>query len=50
MFSKHYQIRGLGELATVGVAPVIINTIYNAIGIRFKTLPVTPEKVKLFFK
>jgi CO/xanthine dehydrogenase Mo-binding subunit len=26
-------------------APAIINAIYDAIGVRFKSLPVTPEKV-----
>jgi CO/xanthine dehydrogenase Mo-binding subunit len=26
-------------------APAIINAIYDAIGVRFKSLPVTPDKV-----
>jgi CO/xanthine dehydrogenase Mo-binding subunit len=27
------------------LAPAIINAIYDAIGVRFKSLPVTPEKI-----
>jgi len=29
----------------VGVAPAIANAIYDAIGVRIKDLPITPEKV-----
>lgn len=34
-----------GEGTQLAPAPAIINAIYDAIGIRFKTLPVTPDKV-----
>jgi len=34
-----------GEGTQLAPAPAIINAIYDAIGIRFKRLPVTPEKV-----
>jgi 4-hydroxybenzoyl-CoA reductase subunit alpha len=34
-----------GEGIQVAPAPAIINAIYDAIGVRFKSLPVTPEKV-----
>jgi 4-hydroxybenzoyl-CoA reductase alpha subunit len=34
-----------GEGTQLAPAPAIINAIYDAIGIRFKSLPVTPEKV-----
>jgi len=34
-----------GEGTQLALAPAIINAIYDAIGVRFKTLPVTPEKV-----
>lgn len=37
--------KGAGELAMVSPAPAIANAIYNAIGIRFKELPITPAKV-----
>ena len=34
-----------GEGTQLAPAPAIINALYDAIGVRFKTLPVTPEKV-----
>jgi 4-hydroxybenzoyl-CoA reductase subunit alpha len=34
-----------GEGTQLAPAPAIINAIYDAIGVRFKSLPVTPEKV-----
>jgi 4-hydroxybenzoyl-CoA reductase alpha subunit len=34
-----------GEGTQLAPAPAIINAIYDAIGVRFNTLPVTPEKV-----
>jgi len=34
-----------GEGTQVAPTPAIINAIYDAIGVRFKSLPVTPEKV-----
>ncbi|OGP92631.1 MAG: hypothetical protein A2156_04555 [Deltaproteobacteria bacterium RBG_16_48_10] len=34
-----------GEGTQLAPAPAIINAIYDAIGLRFKSLPVTPEKV-----
>jgi len=40
-----YGAKGVGEAGMVGVAPAIGNAIYDAIGIRFRDLPVTPEKV-----
>jgi xanthine dehydrogenase molybdenum-binding subunit len=40
-----YGVKGMGEAALVGVAPCLTNAIYNAIGIRFNDLPITPERV-----
>lgn len=40
-----YGAKGFGEAPTIGVAACIANAIYNATGIRFKELPITPEKV-----
>jgi carbon-monoxide dehydrogenase large subunit len=40
-----YGAKGLGEPGLVGVAPAIANAIYDAIGVRIKDLPITPEKV-----
>jgi CO/xanthine dehydrogenase Mo-binding subunit len=37
--------KGLGEVPSVGVAPAIANAIYDAIGIRFTRLPITPNRV-----
>ncbi len=34
-----------GEGTQLALAPAIINAIYDAIGVRFKSLPVTPDKV-----
>ena len=40
-----YGAKGLSEGGQVPVAPAIVNALYDATGIRFKELPVTPEKV-----
>jgi len=37
--------KGVGEVALVVTAPAIGNAVYDAIGIRFKDLPITREKV-----
>ncbi len=37
--------KGIGEIAIVGVAPAIINAVYNATGKRVRQLPVTPDKL-----
>ena len=34
-------VKGLGEVATVGVAPAVVNAVYHATGQRFRRLPVT---------
>jgi xanthine dehydrogenase molybdenum-binding subunit len=40
-----YGAKGVGEPSTLGVAPAVANAIYDAIGIRFTEIPITPEKV-----
>lgn len=40
-----YGAKGIGEPVTIAAAPAILNAIYNAIGIRMKEIPVTPEKL-----
>jgi xanthine dehydrogenase molybdenum-binding subunit len=40
-----YGAKGCGETGLVGVAPSIANAIYNATGIRFADLPITPAKI-----
>lgn len=37
--------KGIGEPATVPTAPAIANAIYDAVGVRINTLPITPEKI-----
>lgn len=40
-----YGAKGVGEPGCVPVAPAIANAIYDAVGVRIKDLPITPEKV-----
>ena len=37
--------KGLGEVPTVGVAPAIANAIYDAVGVRLRRTPFTPDRV-----
>jgi len=39
------RAKGIGEPSLVPTAPAIMNAIYDAIGVRIKTLPATPEKI-----
>ena len=40
-----FGAKGLGELGMDPVAAIISNAIYDAVGVRIKTLPITAEKV-----
>ncbi len=40
-----YGAKGVGEITSIPTCPAIINAIYDAIGVRFTRLPVTPERV-----
>lgn len=40
-----FGAKGAGELGMVPTAPAIANAIYDAVGIRVRDLPITPEKV-----
>ena len=40
-----YGAKGIGEPGCVPTAPAIANAVYDAIGVRIKDLPITPEKV-----
>ncbi len=41
----HLRPRGLGEVPVIPTVGAISNAVYNAIGIRFYSTPITPEKV-----
>ena len=40
-----FGAKALGEPPSVGVAPAIANAIYDAIGVRVRTLPITPDVI-----
>lgn len=40
-----YGAKGVGETSNVPLPPAIANAIYDAVGIRIKDLPITPDKV-----
>jgi CO/xanthine dehydrogenase Mo-binding subunit len=41
-----FGARGIGEHSVLGAAPAILNAIYDATGIDFCEIPITPEKMK----
>jgi CO/xanthine dehydrogenase Mo-binding subunit len=45
-----FGAKGIGEPVMIPAAPAILNAIYDAIGIRFYEIPVTPERVLLAIK
>jgi CO/xanthine dehydrogenase Mo-binding subunit len=40
-----YGAKGMGETTNVCLPPALANAIYNAVGVRIKDLPITPEKI-----
>ena len=40
-----FGAKGMGELPLNATAPAILNAIYDAVGVRAKSLPVTPDKL-----
>ncbi len=42
-----FGAKGVGEPALIPTAPAIANAIDNAVGVRIRTLPISPEKVLL---
>ncbi|MEJ5202904.1 MAG: molybdopterin cofactor-binding domain-containing protein, partial [Anaerolineales bacterium] len=40
-----FGAKGIGEPAITPAAPAVANAVSNAIGVRIKSLPITPEKV-----
>lgn len=47
-FDNHHvgSVRGCGEMPVIPTIGAIANAIYNAVGIRFYSTPITPERVK----
>jgi len=40
-----YGAKGVAEQVMAGIAPAIANAIYNALGVRIRELPLSPEKI-----
>ena len=40
-----YGAKGVGEIVSIPTPPAIANALYNAMGVRVKSLPITPERV-----
>ena len=40
-----FGAKALGEPPSIGVAPAVINAIYDAVGVRITDLPATPDKI-----
>ncbi len=40
-----YGAKGVGEPGLVNVAPAIANAVYDAVGVRINSLPLSPKKV-----
>jgi xanthine dehydrogenase YagR molybdenum-binding subunit len=38
-------IKGVGELGIAGAGAAVANAIYNAVGVRVRDYPITPDKV-----
>ncbi|MEI6291382.1 MAG: molybdopterin cofactor-binding domain-containing protein, partial [Chloroflexota bacterium] len=45
-----YGAKGVGEIVCIPTPPAITNAIYNAVGVRFDTLPVDQEKILMEIK
>ena len=45
-----YGAKGIGEPGLVPTAPAISNAIYDAVGVRIRDLPITPEKIRKALK
>ncbi len=55
-FAESYEPTGpfgaksIGEVVTNTPCPAIADAVYNAVGVRIRDLPITPEKVKMLLK
>jgi len=48
--SGPFGAKGVGESGLVNIAPAIANAIYDAVGVRMRSLPITPERVLMALK
>src|SRR5258707_7334702 len=44
-YTGPFGAKSAGEVPTNGMAPAIANAIYDALGVRIRSLPITPEKL-----
>lgn len=44
-YTGPFGAKSAGEVPTNGMAPAISNAVYDALGIRIRSLPITPEKI-----
>jgi CO/xanthine dehydrogenase Mo-binding subunit len=45
-----FGAKGIGEPAAAPAAPAIANAVFDAIGVRIRDLPITPEKIRAALK
>jgi isoquinoline 1-oxidoreductase len=50
IISNNEPASGCGEPGVTAVAPAIANAVYNAVGARVRSLPITAEAVKAAMK
>jgi CO/xanthine dehydrogenase Mo-binding subunit len=43
---EHFGAKGMSETPVIPVIGAIANAIYDAIGVRMTSMPITPEKIK----
>ena len=41
-----FGAKGIGEQAVIPTAPAILNAIYDAVGVRMRKVPATPDRVR----
>ena len=44
-YTGPFGAKSAGEVPTNGMAPAVSNAVYDAIGVRIRSLPITPEKI-----
>jgi xanthine dehydrogenase molybdenum-binding subunit len=45
-----FGAKGVGEPPTIPTAPAIANAIFDAVGVRVRQIPITPERLYLEMK